>query len=353
MVHKSVLVADAHPRNPPSVNIGLIGIRDMDRPPAPHDRFVTVVKVSESVLVVQIPADGGMTSPWRAGANQATTIEFEHDVRVEGHDLKAGTYALFMAMETDKATLIFSKQTEAWGSYNYDESDDVLRVDVKPTALDKSVEWLKYEFIDHTENGCTIAMQWEKLSVPFRIEVDVENIVLARIREEFKGVKGFISANRLQASMYYFEKSTNLDEALSWAEQAVTGKPFGQNSFVAFENLANGYGKLTRLAEADKVMDEGLHIATLNEYLSYKSRLLAQKRADRAIEIMMLAKDKFGDVYAVNDALSYGYSAKGDFSNALKYANKALSQAKGERAQNKVQANVEKLKIREDINNSQ
>ena len=72
-----------------------------------------------------------MSSPWRAGANEATVISFEHDVKVEGRELKAGSYALFMAVGTDSVMLIFSKQTEAWGSFYYKPEDDMLRVTVK------------------------------------------------------------------------------------------------------------------------------------------------------------------------------------------------------------------------------
>ena len=78
--------------------------------------------------------------PWRAGANETTTITFEHDVKVEGQEIKAGTYGLYMAVWPEKATIIFSKQADAWGSFFYEEKNDVLRVDVKPVALDKSVE---------------------------------------------------------------------------------------------------------------------------------------------------------------------------------------------------------------------
>ena len=124
------------------------------------------------------------TSPWRAGANENTIIIFEHDVKVEGQALKAGTYSLHMAMGADNVTLIFNTQSEAWGSFYYDEKYDALRVNVKPVALDKSVEYLKYEFIEHKEKYCVIAMQWEKLSVPFKVDVDVDNIILARLREQ-------------------------------------------------------------------------------------------------------------------------------------------------------------------------
>src|SRR5215475_2994517 len=114
------------------------------------------------------------TEPWRAGANETTTISFEHDVKVEGKDIKAGTYGLFMAIWADKVTIIFSRQTGAWGSFYYDEKDDALRVDVKPIKLDKSVEFLKYEFIEHKPKYCVIALQWEYLSIPFRVDVDVD-----------------------------------------------------------------------------------------------------------------------------------------------------------------------------------
>jgi len=293
---------------------------------------------------------GRPDSPWRAGANEATTISFEHDVQVEGKSLKAGTYALFMAIETTEVTLIFSRQTEAWGSFRYEEADDVLRVKVKPETLNTSVEWLKYEFIDHREDGCTVALQWEKMSVPFSIDVDVDNIVLARIREEFKGVKGFINANKIQASRYFFEKNTNLDEALSWAEQAVTGRPFGQSTFAAYENLANNYKKLNRLSEADSIMTAGLPIASLNEHVGYGKKLIKQNRPDRAIEVMLNAKIKFGDIYALNNVLSFAYSAKGSYKKARTYANKALQQAPNERSKSKVGINIEKLKAGNDIN---
>lgn len=290
------------------------------------------------------------TSPWRAGANEATVISFEHDVKVEGKDLKAGSYALFMAMGTDSVLLIFSRLTEAWGSFYYREEDDVLRVKVKPVTLDKSVEWLKYEFIEHKEKSCVIAMQWEKLSVPFKVEVDVDNIVLARMRAEFTGVKSFISANRLQASMYCFDKNINMEEALGWAQSAITGRPFGQSGFDAYKNLANGYEKTNRPTQADSVMNEGLMIANINQYISYGRSLIALKRIDRALEIMLAAKTKFGDVYAINNGLSYAYSAKADYKKALEYANKALVQAPAPYLKTSINVNIEKLKAGKDIN---
>lgn len=290
------------------------------------------------------------TSPWRAGANEATVISFEHDVKVEGKDLKAGAYALFMAMGTDTVTVIFSKQKEAWGSFYYREEDDVLRVKVRPLGLDKNVEWLKYEFIEHNDKNCVISMQWEKISVPFKVEVDVDNIVLARVREQLTSAKGFASGNLIHASRYFFEKNIFMEEALGWAQRAVSGKPFGQTSFDGYRTLAIGYEKLNRFEQADSVMNEGLIMANMNQHLAYGKTLIKQLRMDRAVDVLQAAFERYGDIYTVNNSLAYAYSGTGDYAKALDFAKKALIQAPNPQAKSMVSENIEKLKERKDIN---
>lgn len=289
------------------------------------------------------------TSPWRAGANENTTISFEHDVKVEGQPLKAGTYGLFMAMGADNVTIIFSTQSEAWGSFYYDAKYDALRVNVKPVALDKSVEWLKYEFIEQREKSCAIAMMWEKLMVPFKVEVDVDNIVLNRIREELSSRKGFTPALIMQATQYCFNKNINLDEALLWSKRAIDGVG-GQRTFVTLRNLATAYEKLNRIPEADSVMAEGLQIATANQYTTYGRQLITQKRADKALEVFKASEKRYGDVFGVNSGLMNGYSAKGDFKNAIKYAEKAMAQAPNDVAKKTLEGQIAKLKEGKDIN---
>ena len=88
----------------------------------------------------------GKPTPWRAGANENTVIEFDNDVKVEGQPLAKGRYGLFIAYDPAECTIIFSKRSDAWGSFYYDEKEDALRVKVKPQPIEKSVEHLKYEF---------------------------------------------------------------------------------------------------------------------------------------------------------------------------------------------------------------
>lgn len=290
------------------------------------------------------------TSPWRAGANENTTITFEHDVKVEGQPIKAGTYSIHIAMSADNALLIFNSQTDAWGSFYYDEKYDVLRANVKPIALDKSVEYLKYEFIEHKEKSCTIALQWEKLSIPFKVDVDVDNIVLERLRNELNSRKGFTPALILTATQFCFTKNINLEEALVWSKRAIDGQG-GQKTYITLRNLATAYEKLNRIAEADSTMNEALLIATANQYTAYGRQLITQKRADKAMDVFKANLKRYGNVFGVNNGLMSGYSAKADFKNAIKFAEKALAQAPNDAAKKQIEGLIIKLKEGKDINN--
>src|SRR3954468_15238107 len=73
-------------------------------------------------------------APWRAGANENTTIEFSDDVKVEGQLLPAGKYAFFIAVDSLESTLIFSKNNSSWGSFYYEPKEDALRVKIKPVV---------------------------------------------------------------------------------------------------------------------------------------------------------------------------------------------------------------------------
>ena len=107
--------------------------------------------------------------PWRAGANENTTVTFSKDVTVEGESLPAGTYSLHMIpAENEDWTVIFNKVTDGWGSYTYDETQDALRINVSPEDAPMQ-EWLTFGFDDMTESSTEAYLHWEKLKVPFAI----------------------------------------------------------------------------------------------------------------------------------------------------------------------------------------
>ena len=82
---------------------------------------------------------------WRTGANDATTIEFSADVKIEGQALPKGKYALFTIPEANEWTIIFNKNAKQWGAYSYKQDEDVLRVKVKSQKSATFNEALKFE----------------------------------------------------------------------------------------------------------------------------------------------------------------------------------------------------------------
>ena len=107
---------------------------------------------------------------WRAGANEATKITFSTDVTVEGKKLKKGSYSLFAIPGKNDWTIIFNKVADQWGAFEYNESEDALRVKVK---TEKAIwqEWLSYTINKASETSAVIRLEWEKIKVPFKVEV--------------------------------------------------------------------------------------------------------------------------------------------------------------------------------------
>jgi hypothetical protein len=102
---------------------------------------------------------------WRTGANEATTIEFDQAVKVEGKDLAAGKYSLFTIPGENEWVIIFNKDAKQWGHFSYKSTDDVLRVNVKPTKLSAPVETFVI-----TVGSDQIEMKWENTAVAVKIK---------------------------------------------------------------------------------------------------------------------------------------------------------------------------------------
>ena len=289
-------------------------------------------------------------APWRAGANENTTIEFSSPVKIEGQDLPAGKYGFFIAYDPNESTIIFSKNHDSWGSYYYNDKEDALRAKIKPVAVDKSVEWLKYEFMNQTENSATIALEWEKLSFPFKIEVDYINTQLESFRKELKSDKGFFWKDWEQAANWCVQRNVNLEEALLWADSASSINFGGDRSFQAWSTKAQILDKLGRSAEAADLMKKSLAFASINEIHQYGRQLLAQKKNKEALDVFKGNFAKNPNQFTTLMGLTRGYSANGDYKNALKYATQALALAPDDLNKNNIQNMISKLKEGKDAN---
>jgi hypothetical protein len=113
----------------------------------------------------------GNPYPWRAGANENTTIEFSTDVLIEGEKIAAGKYGLHMIPSEEDWIVIFSFRNSDWGSYSYDPAEDALRVTVTPEKAAYQ-EWLLFNFDDLSSTSATAYLHWYKLKVPFKISIE-------------------------------------------------------------------------------------------------------------------------------------------------------------------------------------
>ncbi len=289
-------------------------------------------------------------APWRAGANENTTIEFSTDVKVEGQSLAAGKYGFFIAYDPNECTIIFSKNSTSWGSFFYDDKEDVLRVKVKPVTTDKSIEWLKYEFLNETTTSADITLEWEKLTIPFKVEVDLIATQLASFRNELRSNKGFMWESWQQAAQWCVDNSTNLDEALLWSDTATSVNFGGDRNFQAWSTKAQVLDKLGKTTEADTVMKHSLPYASVFELHQYGRQLLMQKKNKEALEVFKMNYNKNPNQFTTLMGLTRGYAANGDNKNALKYANMALPLAPDAQNKSNVENIIQKLKDGKDIN---
>lgn len=289
-------------------------------------------------------------APWRAGANENTTFTFSTDVRIEGKALKAGTYGFFIAMGTGDATLIFSNNSTSWGSFFYKESEDALRVTVRTEVLTESVERLKYEFMNETENSAVIALMWEKLKIPFKVEVDYINTQMESFRRELRSSDGFSPDAWVEAVNFAVDHNTNLDEALQWSDYAINGRFVGQKTFKTLSARASVLNKLNRSSEADALMKEAMPMATMQELHNYGRQLLRQGKNKEALDAFTMNAQKYPNVFTTNMGLTRGYSANGDYKNALKYAKAALSQAPDNANRQAIEGYIKTLGEGKDIN---
>ena len=289
-------------------------------------------------------------SPWRAGANENTIFKTTHDITVQGKKLPAGKYGLHMVVnENGSATIIFSKENDAWGSYFYDPADDVLRVDVTSTEI-THVEQLKFEFDDVKASSAVVALKWGKKQIPFTIEVPVKDIVLADIRAKMQNQPGFNRQTWEQAANYALNNGGDLDEALNWINAAIAGQFFSQKNFNNLSIKARILNKQGKTAEAAAIMDEAMPMGTVFQVHGYARQLIGAGQKDKALEVFQWNAKNHKGQWPVDYGLARGYSAVGNYKSALKHIKVAEGRAPNQINKDAIAANIEKLQSGTDIN---
>lgn len=290
-------------------------------------------------------------SPWRAGANENTTITFSNDANIEGKSIAAGTYGLFMAVgENDDATVVFSKDNASWGSYFYDESNDALRVAIKTEAVPMT-ERLTYDFENIDATSATIILDWEKRRFPVKVNFDVPEIVYSNLKTELKSSPGFSHQSWNAAANYLVQNNVHLDDALAWSESAISAPFIGQENFVNLQLKSRVLATQGKTAEAEAVMAKALShpTASANDYYSYGRYLIGADSDKKALEVFQKLNEKWPENWLAPHGLARGYAALGDYKKALKYEQTALQKAP-ENSKPTLEGYVQKLQAGEDFN---
>lgn len=196
--------------------------QQLDLPrPSPNASVTQMVGVTEITVRYSRPGVKGRKiwgdlvpygEVWRTGANENTTIKFSTPVKVGGKELPAGIYGLQTIPTAGDWTVIFSKDANEWGAFSYKQEDDALRIQAKPEPAELR-ERMAFDFEDVTDTSTKIVLHWEKLRVPFTVEVDTPKLVVAKVQDAAR--------MPLQAANFCIQNNTCLDEAGRWIDASI------------------------------------------------------------------------------------------------------------------------------------
>ena len=167
---------------------------------------------------------------WRTGANEATTISFSDDVTINGQALPKGTYSLHTIPGKDQWTIIFNKVANQWGSFNYDQAQDALRVTAKPHG-DEYNELMTFAIPKVTPDEATVEIKWTNVAVPFTIGTNTTQKVLSDARAAVAAAKSDDWQTPLRAASFAIENRVGLDEAGKWLDQSIKANENIRNLF--------------------------------------------------------------------------------------------------------------------------
>ena len=281
---------------------------------------------------------------WRAGANENTTFEISDPVTVEGQPLPKGIYGLHMIPGESSWIVIFSKNYTSWGSFTYDKAEDALRVTVSPKTI-ANQEALTYEFDDPEPDSAIVIMRWEKVAVPFKVEVNTNEITERSLRNQLRSRAQFEWQPWMEAANYLLTNKLSADEAAKDAQTSIDIEDRFENEITKSRAL----GTLGRNEESKAARDKAIAMGTQLQVQGFARGLQAQGRQEEALELFRINIKKDPSSWVAHNETARLAVAKGDFDTALKEMKLAASMAP-ESLKAPHEDLVRRLQNKEDIN---
>lgn len=259
---------------------------------------------------------------WRGGANENTTITFSDNVMIEGKPLGKGTYGLHMIPTANEWTVIFSKNATSWGSFSYDQSEDALRVNVKPVAADMH-NALTYDFDQLQPSSTVIDLEWEKLAVPFKVSVDVHSVVEAALKQQLRGLPQYTWMSWDDAASYLLAEKTDLNDALTYSGKSIEIEDRYDNEMTRSKVLTT----LNRKDEAAAAQKKALDLASPLQVHMFARQLQAEGHNEEALAIFRENAKKHPDLWFVHTGLARIDSSEGKYDEAANEMKLAIAAA--------------------------
>ena len=270
-------------------------------------------------------------SVWRAGANENTVIAFSSSVRVGGQELPAGRYGVHMIPTASEWTVILSKQADAWGSFSYDPKEDAVRLTAVPVAAPFQ-EALGYTLDDPATGSAVATLRWEKLAVPFTVEVDHKRVVVDSLRQQLRGLGRFFWQPWTQAAAWCAANDVNLAEAAEWAQSSIA---INEN-FTNLRVKATLLEKLGDATNAAQLRSRSFELAAEPDINAYGYQLLGEGKVDSAIVVFQKNVKDYPRSWNTHDSLGEAYAKKGDKRRAVEHYGKAREMTKDPAQQRRI-----------------
>ena len=259
---------------------------------------------------------------WRAGANENTTLFASTPFTFGGKAVPAGTYGLHMLPAEGDWTVILSSESKAWGSFSYDQKEDVVRVSVKPEPA-QFVERLAYTFDEPTNDATALALRWEKLRVAVPIAIDTKQVTLASIREQLRGLPRFSWQGWNQAAAWCARNDVSTDEAMAWADRSISM----QKTFGNLRTKALLLEKRGDVKTAAALRAEAMPLATEADVNNLGYQLIGEGKTAEALDLFRKNAKDHPQSWNVWDSLGEGLGKAGDVKGARENYQKALAMA--------------------------
>ena len=281
---------------------------------------------------------------WRAGANENTTISFTDAVTIEGKPLDKGVYGLHMIPGENEFTIIFSKMAVAWGSFTYDQKEDALRVIVKPQQTDMH-EALTYDFDDLKPDSSVVTLRWDKTAVPFKVGVNVEQVVEESLHNQFRGLVQYTWSGWDDAATYLVDNKGNMDDALKYVNRSIQSEDRFDNEMTKARVLdAMGKGD-----EAAAIRAKALASGTIIHVHNYARGLMIAGKRQEGLDVFQVNIKKDPNNWIVHSEIARIAVSKGDFDTAVKEMKLSVAGAP-DPAKPQIQGLLKRVEAKEDIN---